>query len=197
MSPLARPSSPKADATTAAISRWMIPGTRAERLISKPWSPITQPISPVESGSSRDHCRVTRQSAPPASGWSSPTPTRAAAPSAKMLLATTASLRLPYWKCRLHSSTHTTSTTAEAWAVAKASATRRALKAPWQPMKPTWVRLTSAASPRPRTMSRSTPGFAKPVHEQVTRCVTAVASTPHPASALRAAARASGPASAA
>ena len=54
---------------------------------------------------------------------------------------------------------------------ASARATRKPFKAPWQPMKPTWVRWTEAFNPRSRINFRSTPGAAKPVQETVTRCV--------------------------
>ena len=147
-------------------------------------------MSSRESGRIDDHCRRTCH--PPS--VSPPVATSAAAPSAKIALETTKSPRWPYWKWRLQSSTATTTTTLRGSA-AKAPATRRLLKAPWHPMKPMCVRATVGESPTSATIWRSTPGLAKPVQEQVTRCVTRPASMPERARAPRAAATASPPAS--
>ena len=89
-------------------------------------------------------------------------PTSAPAPSAKIALATIWPLRSPYCKWRLQSSTATTRTVLLRVEADSALATRNALKAAWQPMKPIWVREMSGRNPSEFISSRSTPGLAKP-----------------------------------
>ena len=167
-------------------------GTWDERTIEKPWSPMVQPISSSLPGSTVDaevmSCRplLLLVLPPPCSrATSPPTATTAPAPSAKRALATMWSGFQPACRCRLHSSTAHSSTQALGSASTNARATRRPLKAPWQPMKPTWVRATSIDKGRLAIRAKSNPGAPKPVHDTVIRWVIALASMPASSRARR------------
>src|SRR5690606_8220291 len=85
-------------------------GTREERVISKPWSPMRQDIASAESGRSREPVASSVQASDGAA--SERASTHAAAPSPKRALAIALSSDQPYWKWSEHSSTATRSTRA-------------------------------------------------------------------------------------
>ena len=63
--------------------------------------------------------------------------------------------------------------------------------APWQPMKPTWMRSVVGLRPSSRITAKSNPGEANPVHDTVTRWVIDFGDRPLSAIAFAAAGTAS------
>ena len=75
-------------------------------------------------------------------------------------------------RCKVHSSTHTTSTTARGSERHAVWAARKAGNAALHPMNPKCMRDTSVGRPRSLTTRTSGPGAKNPVQDTVITCVT-------------------------